>query len=873
VYSPKKATGYPVLLFFLLLAILLSWPTITGLTTTVPGDGGDDPALVWNLWWLKYALLNSGQPPFLTDMMFYPIGVNLAFYTLTVLNGLTALPVTLLAGVVTASNLHLLFSFGVGGYGMFLLVFYLLGTSGNAKHTALLSAVLAGTIYAFASSKWFYVALGQFNIASTHWIPFAVLYTIRAHRQPQKLKKALMAGVFIVMQTWAEMTYTSFLLVFLAMFWLFIFAQDWPRWKSHLQTVMVIGLTATVGISPILAYMLPAILTEGDFLLEGSGFAQAFSADLLGFFIPTMHHPLLGHLISQTNITNYDKGQHIYVGYVLLALAGLGIVGGWRRPGVKFWAAAALLFGLLTLGPAIMFNGQESGIPGPFVLFQQLPIFKANRYPSRYSVMFILTLGVTAAYGFAWLAQYIRCPRPLVILTAGLGLIFLFEHLSAPLPQSNMQTPAAYQTIAAAPEPTTVLDIPFAWRNGFRIIGPLTTQFMFGQFYQTNHQKPLLQGNTSRNPFLTFHYFARAPVINSLLALQTGKTLPGGQQAIDQRIGAEVIHFFNIGYIVVRPDFSDNPAVTPQATIDYIEAYLPVEKIHSDETAIVYRVAPPDPTATIIVTPDSPLAPLYFGEGWGLVSGHTARFTAQRPQARLMLPLTPTRRQLRLRLRVPAEFPGQSESQVRVALNGWQSSPQTLNTSWQEFEFTLPAHAIRPGVNNLYLQFDSATPLPAAPPLDVTVISAGEDVGGVGFIYLNGRNISPNQRGYNIAIIDKDGSFRAAGFDTHLDPTAAEALADFLATAPPDSTIATAVADEASANLSEGAVIALQQVTGATTDLRGCFRCSHAIIRHNGETMEDVSPLRPLELSTSFGLTEPAMVAQMERLELKAVSE
>ncbi len=45
-----------------------------------------------------------------------------------------------------------------------------------------LSAFLAGLLYAFSSSKLFYAALGQFNIASSQWIPFAVLYVLRSGR-------------------------------------------------------------------------------------------------------------------------------------------------------------------------------------------------------------------------------------------------------------------------------------------------------------------------------------------------------------------------------------------------------------------------------------------------------------------------------------------------------------------------------------------------------------------------------------------------------------------------------------------------------------------------------------------------------------------
>ena len=181
-----------LLLVYLVLAIVLTWPAVTHLDTHPPGDGGDDPAIAWNLWWVKHALLNKGQNPFQTDFMFYPVGINLAFYTLTVLNAVTALPFTLNLGLVTASNLHTFFTFVAGGYGTFLLVRYVLTMIDQraeaGRHSLIwASAAIAGGFYAFASSKLFYVALGQFNIASNHWVPFAVLYVLRTRHNPHRL--------------------------------------------------------------------------------------------------------------------------------------------------------------------------------------------------------------------------------------------------------------------------------------------------------------------------------------------------------------------------------------------------------------------------------------------------------------------------------------------------------------------------------------------------------------------------------------------------------------------------------------------------------------------------------------------------------------
>jgi hypothetical protein len=160
------------------------------------------------------------------------------------------------------------------------------------------------------------------------------------------------------------------------------------------------------------------------------------------------------------------------------------------------------------------------------------------------------------------------------------------------------------------------------------------------------------------------------------------------------------------------------------------------------------------------------------------------------------------------------------------------------------------------------------TPVPGTQ--DVTVISAGEEVGDFGHIFVNGRDISPNRRGYNVAII-QPGNLRTANFDTHLDPTASADLARFIASAPPNALIAIAAADEASANLSEEAVHALQAV-GAQGDLRGCFRCSHAFIRMPaGATFETLDALRPAGVTSGLGLTEPGPAALVDWIRVEMV--
>jgi hypothetical protein len=246
---------------------------------------------------------------------------------------------------------------------------------------------------------------------------------------------------------------------------------------------------------------------------------------------------------------------------------------------------------------------------------------------------------------------------------------------------------------------------------------------------------------------------------------------------------------------------------------------------------------------------------------------------AQRKEVRLLLPLVDAAQRLTLRIRLPGAGRGLSQS-VSVALNDWRSPAQTVSETWQELTFDLPANIVHPGLNALHLHFAEVKtlPVPASgqPPRDVTVLSAGKEVGDFGHIFVNGYDFSPNRRGYNIALIQQNGhNPTTANFDTHLVSTASSALADFITTAPSHTLIAVAAADEVSANLDEVGVQVLQAL-GATGDLRGCFRCSHAIIHDpaNEITLEALDPVRPVGVTTGLGLTEPTIAAQVDRIQV-----
>jgi hypothetical protein len=943
-----------VLAAYTLVALVLTWPLAAHFTTHMPGNGIDDPSLGWNLWWIKERLIDQVDLDiFHVGWMFHPIAINLAFYTLTPLNGLLSIPLQTVFGLTAANNLILLSSFVLSGYGVFLLVHQELpaAAKGNNSpftiHHSQLIPFLAGLLYAFASAKLFYAALGQYNIASSQWIPFCVLYVLRIGRGVawrQTLRNTVLAALFLIFQAWAELTFASFLILFIAIYavWLAITRlhsqftihgsteRSTERSRRSLAEVnsqftilpfVLIALIFLIGLAPFLWAMLPDLGAEGDFFTSGGGFADVFSADLAGYLVPTRLHPLFGDWVATLPFPN-DVGQHIYIGYAVLVFAGLGVLAMMRHTPLAihnsqftihhsrwFWPLITLFFWWMTLGPRIRWLGHETPIPGPFALISLLPFFNGNRYPSRYSVMLLLGVAVLAGWGFDFLLRRAdRHPEHRFrlrithyawpILFAGL---FLFEHLSVPLPLNDFRVPEIYSRLAAMPGDFAVLELPTGWRNGARVLGKSDKLIMMQQWYQTVHGKRRLGGNTSRNPPYKFQYFTDAPLLGDLIALMNADrdymqpVIDAEFDAIVARnrpIAAQVLADLEVEMVVVHVEKS------PPALLRFVDEVLPLALVEewqgSDwdgQPSIIrlYRVN----KAPITPVWEENLATrngnLYLAEGWSSVTPADERIRyATRNAATLMLNLPETGGQLELELFGPA-------TAAEVRLNGRILTATTLSPDpaekWLSIE--IPPGMAEALIDRLEVRFGGlVTPvveLPASSDssargigetgrrfpagLSLVVQSAGNDVGDFAHIWVNGVDESPNQIGYNLVAMDAAGAvLDSATFNSFAAPDQSMALAAWIEQWPAGTIIAGAVRDEASYQLQPEAVAALNKI-GVAGDLRGKFRWSHAFIgavgASPGSAMEMMQLLQPATIYMGVPVDGPTVSGGVGRVRFR----
>lgn len=910
VSTPKSARVYPtglpiVLAVYTLAALFLTWPLVRHFTTHVPGDGIDDPSLAWNLWWLKTRLVDQvNLDIFHADWMFHPIEINLGFYTLTPLNGLLSVPLQTAFTLVTASNLILLSSFVLGGFGAYLLTLQELKQQSSTAAGLSLAALCAGFLYAFASSKLFYVSLGQFNIASSQWIPFCALYLLRLGRVTTwraGVRNALLAALFLTLQAWAELTYASFLIVFAALVFLWsLFTRTGQLATRHSQfairitTFTLLALGFLLGITPFLWAMLPDLWREGDFFASGGGFADEFSADLMGYLLPTELHPFFGDWVSTLPFP-HTLGQQIFLGYSVMILAMLGGVAALRQSTTRghgsFWIVATLLFWWLTLGAHLRWLGEALSIPGPFALISRLPFFSGNRYPSRYSVMLLLCVAVLAAIGVARLLarRQLRAPYGQWGLAAGLIVLLLVEHLSIPLPLSDFRIPPIYQRLAAEPGDFAVLELPTGWRNGARVLGKSDILIMMQQWYQTTHGKRRLGGNTSRNPPYKFQYFTQAPLIGDLIGLMNAEAQSNPANAEIARVVAgeldtliarnrplasQVLTFLDIRYVTVHVEKS------PPALLRFVNEALPLTLMDEWQgtdwsgAASTIRLYGVEATSATNWSSDlaAPAGQLHLGEGWSTLAANGLRY-ATRPCAELLFNLPDSGGNLTLTLAGPPH-------NVTISLNGRQIGTATLSPQGTDTTVSIPRDWATALIDRVQLCFAQRTPLadldmPPTPqgwPIgntgsfikpNLVVQSAGKDVGDFAHIWVDGVDVAAHLPGYNLVALASDGAVQASrAFSTFSSTTESQAMADWLQQWPVGTIIVGAVQDEASSNLSEQAILALNRL-GVATDLRSHFRWSHALIGVVGappaSALEASSLLQPASVYVGSPVDAPAV--------------
>lgn len=887
-----------ILGLLLILGLAATWPlfnplhgaagaTLPTIGAFVPGSdtwAHDEYTFIWSMWWFKHSLLDLHSSIFFSPDIFYPLGMELILYSYNLMAAILALPLGLAANWALAANVSLLFSIVVSGFGAYLLALWTLKAggllsdrSGAAGRSGAFAAFVAAVIYAFASNRAIYLALGHYNIHSVHFLPFFALYLLRVIKQPNR-HNSVMLGLFGAFNLLVDMQYGVFM-AFLAGCLLLakslrplLFArggrpESTPRAQA-LRRWLALALAGALTLLLTLPYFWQTVkaVANSDFLLSGWGDALKLSADLVGWLTPTALHPVWGAdwpttlRAVQEGTGPFSDVNTVFLGYATLALALVGAGAAWRR--ARGWVIAAIISALFTLGPLLQirgrylfnFDGLETSVPLPFLLLHYLPFVQGNRAANRWSIVLMLSLAILAAWGVAslwrWLQTRATTPSsnrrttwlagPLSLLLVGL---ILFEHAAVPLPLTDARIPPAIQQLAALPA-GAVLQIPMGWRNSFGTLGAEDTR---AQYYMAAHGKPILSGNTSRNPPIKFDYFSRLPLVQALTQQESGQppdadTLSAARDQVD-----ELLALWGVRYLLLLPavagrlPYADTWQSSQELALDLIPHNS--DELLDDGQVRVYGVEP-GPPLPLDLDFGGRVTDAWRGEGWSVdeadVGGASGIWATDRRNQLLFRSNDATGRRLSFRA-TPFTWPNAAPQQLRVVLNGQTVGEVEMAGGWQEYSFEITP---RPGINHLWLEFSRAdsprTVLEQATigstgvqsPVNIEVHSFDQ-----AYITLTGTDGEPTpasagRRGYNVTVIDeKNGRvLDQQGFDTVANEYEVQRLAEYLQGLPDGRVVILATREGAGEAITPDLIAALRRLGSGVADPAALAGQAHALV-------------------------------------------
>jgi len=442
------------------------------------GPQWDNMAYLWNMWWANLAARSPDIKLSYTNHIFYPEGTYLYFHFFSFYNLALSVLFSGVFGLTATYNLLILHSFVIAGIGAFLLVKYLTGDS--------YLAILGGFIFAFNPAHCAH-SMYHMNIASIQFIPFFVLFYIKAIRFPC-WKNLALASLFFLLVTLCSWTYFIFSFYFIILSYIYLAV----RRRKVIMADVIIRASVVVGatlliLSPWLWKMILLKFSGSQGAVAPGGHNHSV-ADVWSFIMPSLYHPLnrLG-FIHKGNIlcTGSPWEKTVYLGFVNILI----VVYAFKKT-VKHTAGyfmAMLAFIILTMGTNMHFVGHITPVVLPYTIIKHIPFLANARCPSR-AVMYIYVFwAVIVAFSLGSILKNMtsRASRRtfLSIVTALIFLDFMFFCGET----TKVYAPACYDLLKKDKDRFAILELPTAYLPSERYM-----------MYQTKHGIPILQGAVSR---------------------------------------------------------------------------------------------------------------------------------------------------------------------------------------------------------------------------------------------------------------------------------------------------------------------------------------------------------------------------------------
>jgi len=338
------------LLFYGVLALLMTYPLIVHFAQGVLGPPGDNLEYLYKLWWFKHALFDLGVSPFFTADVFYPGGYDLALHEMSLANVSLGMPLTILYGETVSYNALVLLSFVLSGFGMYVLALRLTGERR--------AALLGGVIFAYCSYRMGHLGAGHLNLLGTQWLPFVFLCLDQV-LDTRRILAGILVGIFFALSALSSWYYAPAIAIFAAVYVL-MRARPWRKCLLDRRLWYVLSISVVVAVLLIAPSAIPTMRVWGQKEMAFSlREVDAFSASIGDLIVANPMHPLWGRWVVSYYAERQDVPEFmISLSWVGLVLALVAV----RMRRDKVTSAYAVLLGLsvvMALGTTLHLDGQR----------------------------------------------------------------------------------------------------------------------------------------------------------------------------------------------------------------------------------------------------------------------------------------------------------------------------------------------------------------------------------------------------------------------------------------------------------------------------------------------------------------------------------
>ena len=417
VVNRSRMIDLAIMVIFVLAAVWVMSNLWRNLESGYLVNAGRDQSM-WEWFFADTAhALSQFRTPLYSDLLNYPLGVNLMANTAMFGISMPLAPLTLIFGPTPAYAIGL--TLGLAGTAIaWYWTFSRHVLDGDSIRTKFAAAV-GGAFCGFAPAMISH-ANGHPNFVGFFVIPFIFMQVIRVSRGTKPVRDGIILGLLMAWQIFLGeeplLIFTMSALVFGAAY----ACSDLTKARAAIRRSLP-GL----AVGAIVSILITAIPLYSQFFgpasYDGVGHGQA-GADFGAF--TTLPTESVGGDSNGAEFRMNPTEENSYFGWPIVMLILGGTVWLWKIKLTRAAAAVIVFMGVLSLGSELVYYGDHTGITLPWKFLAHLPLFESV-LESRFAMGAIPAIGLILTLGTYRALVEIRDPRVPRRIVPGAWLIVL----------------------------------------------------------------------------------------------------------------------------------------------------------------------------------------------------------------------------------------------------------------------------------------------------------------------------------------------------------------------------------------------------------------------------------------------------------------